>query len=138
MTVLSGLHLTAKGSVVEAAHFLRRSRSLASMLPSLLLTGVVTLVMTAVMRLMWIGLGSDFFRVWIESWLIAWPIAFPVAYVAGPLVVKLAARMTSPATKTVAFEPVGLAFGDIADASARATAKNGFKVQRKLKRSFNA
>jgi hypothetical protein len=138
MTVLSGLHLTAKSSVVEATHLLRRFRSLASMLPSLLLTGVVTLVMTAVMRLMWMGFSSDFFRVWIESWLIAWPITFPVAYMAGPLVVRLAARMTLPAAKTAAFEPVGLAFSDIEDVSARATAKNGFKVQRRLKRDFNA
>lgn len=137
MTVLSGMHL-AKSSVVEATHFVRRSRSLASMLPSLLLTGMVTLVLVAVMRLMWMGFSDNFFRVWIESWLIAWPIAFPIAYVAGPLVVRLAARMTSPAAKAAAVKPAGLAFSDIEDVSARATAKNGFKVRRNLKRDFNA
>lgn len=90
------------------------------MLPSFLLTGVITLVMTAVMRLVWVGFRHDFFGIWMETWLIAWPIAFPVAYLAGPFLVKLAARISAPVGKTAQFEPVGLALSDIDDAAARA------------------
>lgn len=127
----SALHRSAGSSLVEAAQFVRRSQSLASMLPSLLLTGMITLVMAAVMRLVWAGLSHGFFRIWMETWLIAWPIAFPMAYLAGPFLVKLAARISAPAAKTVQFEPVGLALSDIDDISKRA-------ARRRLKESASA
>lgn len=120
----------AKSSLVVAVQLLRRSQSLASMLPSVLLTGAITLVVTAVMRLTWAGFSHDFFQIWMESWLISWPIAFPVAYLAGPFLVKLAARISAPARTTAQFEPVGLALGDIERASRRATVKNGLEVRR--------
>lgn len=106
------------------------------MLPSLLLAGVITLVMTAVMRLLWVGYSHDFFRIWMETWLTAWPIAFPVVYLAGPSLVKFAARLAAPTARTAAYEPVGLALSDVDDASARATAKNSLKVRRKRIRTF--
>lgn len=134
----SALPRSARSSLVVAVQFLRRSQSLASMLPSLLLTGVITLVMTAVMRLTWAGFSHDFFQIWMETWLISWPIAFPVAYLAGPFLVKLAARISAPAVATARFEPVGLALGDIEAASRRATVKNGLEVRRRLKSKADA
>jgi hypothetical protein len=47
-------------------------------------------------------------------------------------VVRLAARISAPAARTAAFEPVGLALRDVEDASAIATAKNDLKVRRKV------
>ncbi|HYD96960.1 MAG TPA: DUF2798 domain-containing protein [Noviherbaspirillum sp.] len=105
----------------------RRSRSLASMLPALLSSGVMTFVITGVMHLMWSGIDGR----WIESWLTAWPIAFPVAYVVGPLVSRLSAATSAPAARTSSTG--GLAFADIADVSQRVTARHGYPVLRGLK-----
>jgi hypothetical protein len=132
MTTLSALHLATR-SLTGAVHFLRRSKSLASILPSLLLTGLMTLVMTAVMRLMWAGFSSGFFGSWMETWITAWPIAFPVAYLAGPPIRKLAARITAPALQTVVREP-----GGAHHSAPRAAATNDFEVRRELTGDCNA
>lgn len=120
---------TAERQPVKLVHSVRASRSLASMLPALLSSGVMTLVITAVMHLMWSGLIDGFVGVWMESWLTAWPIAFPVAYLSGPLLGRLAAMISAPAARRTG----GLACGDIADASERVTAQNGLLVRRNLK-----
>lgn len=104
------------------------------MLPPLLQAGVITLVMTAVMRLMWVGFDRHFFGVWMETWLTAWPIVFPIAYLLGPTTVKVAGLLAAPAAGT--HKAGGLALGDIKDASARATANNALKVRRKRIRTF--
>lgn len=70
----------------RAPRVLAGSKSLASMLPALLMTGVLTLVLSAVMRLVWIGFSNDFFAAWMEAWLTTWPIAFPIAYLSKPLI----------------------------------------------------
>ncbi|HJV76644.1 MAG TPA: DUF2798 domain-containing protein [Noviherbaspirillum sp.] len=116
----------------QVLYHLRRSRSLASMLPFLFLSGVITLVMTAVMRLMWTGWTDGFVNVWMESWLTAWPIAFPIAYLVSPPLLKLAAYISAPAARP-APRVRGLAFGDIESASARVTANNDLTVLRNLK-----
>lgn len=116
---------------------LRRSRSIASMLPWLLLSGVMTLAVSAFMHTPWVDAASgsqSFLGAWMESWLIAWPIAFPVAYVAGPMLMRFAAMFSAPAEHMNARKP-GLGFGDIQDASVRATAKNGLTVLRNMKRT---
>ncbi|MFZ6688885.1 DUF2798 domain-containing protein [Undibacterium sp. SXout11W] len=61
------------------------SRSLASMMPSLLSTGLITLLVTAFLRLVWIGFDNEFFGAWMEAWLTTWPIAFPLAYLSKPV-----------------------------------------------------
>jgi len=111
---------------------LRKSRSLASMLPALLFSGVMTLVVTAVMHAMWDGAAEGVAVRWMESWLTAWPIAFPVAYLLGPALLRLAAAISAPAAESMPRVP-GLAFGDIADASRRVTRRNGMPVLRGLK-----
>ncbi|HEV2610444.1 MAG TPA: DUF2798 domain-containing protein [Noviherbaspirillum sp.] len=129
----------SRSTASRAIERLRRSRSLASMLPSLLFTGALTLIMTAVMQLVWEGLTADFFSVWMTTWLTAWPIAFPVAYLIGPATSRFAARITAPARtrKPQVRQPVGLWFDDIADASARATAKNGLRANHRLRDPFH-
>jgi len=76
---------------------LRRSRSLASMLPALLFSALMTLVVTAVMQASAGVVTDGFFGRWMESWLTAWPIAFPVAYLAGTVVLRLAAVISAQA-----------------------------------------
>lgn len=121
------------GVAGSSVYRLRRSHSLASMLPSLLLSGVITLVMTAVMHLMWSGWTSGFFGAWMESWLTAWPIAFPVAYLSAPVLQKLATAISAPVDDAMTPAKSGLAFGDITAVSASVTAHNGFVVLRNLK-----
>src|SRR5437868_9638139 len=106
MSAASSASRTGKSPLAQAVQFVRRSQSLAVMLPSLLQTGVITLVISAVMRLVWVGFDHHFFRIWMESWLTAWPITFPVAYLIGPSIVRFAARI-APAARTQTHEPAG-------------------------------
>lgn len=135
MNVSSSLPRATKSPLIEATQFVRRSKSLASMLPSLLMTGVSTLLVTAILRLLWVGAGNGFVANWMENWLTAWPIAFPVAYLVGPSVARLAARISAPSAD-VTSRPAGLALSEIEAASARATAKNHLKVRRKRINTF--
>ena len=96
------------------------SKSLASMLPTILTTGLVSLVATAVLRLMWMGWGHDFVGAWMEAWLTVWPIAFPAAYICKPLINKLTRRLSKPLATEQA-----LGFNAIMQASGEATAKGG-------------
>lgn len=122
---------TANGVFGKLVLRLRRSRSIASMLPALLFSGLMTLVVTAVMHASSGAIADGFLTHWMESWLTAWPIAFPVAYLAGPAVLKLAAAISAPARVQV--RQPGLGFGDIADASRRISRRNGYTVLRGLK-----
>ena len=92
-------HPTFSAPLALLLQRVRRSRSLASMLPALLISGVMTFVVTAVMHFMWDGISGH----WLESWLTAWPIAFPVAYVAGPLLTRMAAVISAPAMRAVEY-----------------------------------
>jgi hypothetical protein len=125
MTTLS--HSTALPSLLlECASFVRRSRSIASMLPALVLSGLATLIVTGLLQE---SESARFLGAWMESWLIAWPITFPVVYVLGSALLKLAASLSAPS-------PVrhpGLGYSDVADASERVTAAHGFTVLRTLK-----
>ena len=69
----------------KLAQLLGRSRALASMLPSLSLSGMLTLTATALMCAIGSGSGKDVFGVWMEAWLTSWPIAFPLVYLLGLL-----------------------------------------------------
>lgn len=71
------------------------SKSLASMLPTMISSGIITLVVTAVMRVVWLGVDSSFLSAWMEAWLITWSIAFPVAYMIKPVVNQLARKLSN-------------------------------------------
>lgn len=71
-------------------------RSLHAMLPALLLSGVNSLILSGILRLLWVGYNDKFFSSWMETWLTAWPIAFPLIFVLGPLMVKLAVWLSKP------------------------------------------
>lgn len=115
--------------LVGGAAFLRRSRSLASMLPALLWSGLATLYVTALMHLPAFGANAGFLRLWMESWLTAWPLTFPIVYIVGSLLLKLVASLTKSGTADMS----GLCFNDAAEASDRVTARRGLVVTRHLK-----
>jgi hypothetical protein len=119
-------HEQASPSLIS---ILRKSKSLASMLPAILSSGLITLMLTAVMHLMSDGFSNAFFGSWVETWLTTWPIAFPLFYLLSTPLNKLAARISAPATADAA-QPGGISLGDIAGASERATEKNGLEVRR--------
>lgn len=122
----------APGKFDAVVYAVRRSRSMASMLPSLLLSGVITLAVSAVLHLTWSGAHRGFAGAWMESWLVTWPIAFPLIYLLGSVLPKLATVISAPARREETGTG-GLALCDITQASAGVTAKNGFTVLRKLK-----
>ncbi|MFZ6673308.1 DUF2798 domain-containing protein [Undibacterium sp. Xuan67W] len=98
------------------------SKSLASMLPTILTTGVITLVATAVMRLLWLGFNNDFFGAWMEAWLTTWPIAFPIAYMLKPAVYRLSHGVTQVSEPRFdVIQAKGLSLNDVQSASQRAT-----------------
>ena len=133
MTTLAR-HRPLPSLLVECAWFVRRSRSLASMLPALLASGVVTLVYAWITHPLRGNDGAGFMRVFLENWLTAWPITFPIAYLLGSALLKLAASLNArSAAKVVRAPASGLAFRDVAAISARVTANHGCTVLRNLK-----
>ncbi|MFZ6723199.1 DUF2798 domain-containing protein [Undibacterium sp. Ji49W] len=113
-------------AIVRQPRAVAGSKSLASMLPTILTTGVVTLVASAAMRLLWIGYGNDFFAAWMEAWLTIWPIAFPVAYLSKPLVNQLARSLSKP-LPAADLPQAGLSVNTIMQVSDRASAESGLK-----------
>ncbi|MFZ6771620.1 DUF2798 domain-containing protein [Undibacterium sp. SXout7W] len=105
------------------------SKSLASMLPTILTTGVITLVVTATMRLIWAGFNNDFFAAWMEAWLTTWPIAFPIAYLTKPLVNRLTRSVSKPVAASVQRRRPGLTVADVMSASEQATHARGLRVR---------
>jgi hypothetical protein len=107
------------------------SKSLASMLPMLLTTGLITLIISAVTRLLWLGFSNDFFSAWMEAWLITWPIAFPLAYIGMPLVKGLTNFLAARASMNRNSTKIsGLAISQIEKVSSNATSKNRLQVVR--------
>ncbi|MBC3883562.1 DUF2798 domain-containing protein [Undibacterium sp. FT31W] len=105
------------------------SKSLASMLPTILSTGVITLVATAVMRLLWLGFSNDFFGAWMEAWLTTWPIAFPVAYMLRPVLNRVSRSVSQPVVAAALPVRQGLTVTDIQRAAAEATRIAGLQVK---------
>jgi hypothetical protein len=73
---------------------LRRSRALASLLPALLMSGAVTLALTALMlerRVAGPFAMGGFSGSWMETWLTSWSFAFPLVYPVFPAARRLGA-----------------------------------------------
>lgn len=127
-TLASGpVSLPVTGQGLRQPRVVAGSKSLASMLPTILTTGLVSLVATAVLRLMWMGWGHDFVGAWMEAWLTVWPIAFPAAYISKPLINKLTRRLSKPVVTEQA-----LGINAIMQASEQATAESGLTRKRSL------
>jgi hypothetical protein len=89
-------------------------------------TGVITLVITAVMRSMWMGIDEDFFGAWIEAWLTTWPIAFPLFYLSRILLRKISKNAAIQAKKNDSGN-INLSLRQIKRVSDLASNKNNLK-----------
>lgn len=109
-----------------------RSPAFGSLLTPLLASGLLTALLVPALQLSMLGPIDNFASLWLENWLVAWAIMTPVIYLMGPTLAKLGTFVSTPSQ--AADEGVaGLAFSDIAAASARATDRHGFTVLRNLK-----
>ena len=122
---LTGVRRTQRG--------LAGSRSLASMLPSLMATGAITLVITAVVCAVWSGSDNDFFGAWMEAWLTTWPIVFPLFYLSRVLFRKISKDRVIK-TKNKKCTTASLSLSQIKYASDAASNKNNLKI-RNIRRS---
>jgi hypothetical protein len=105
------------------------SKSLASMLPTILTSGVITLAITAVLRLVWVGFNNDFFAAWMEAWLTTWPIAFPLAYLSKPWIYQVSSSLSVPVENQLPLdhEP-GLTLSHVNRAAELASIKNQLRI----------
>lgn len=94
-----------------------RLKSLTSMWPSLIVTGLATFVAGAVMQLWWQGWNAHFLVSWMQAWLVSWPIAFPLAYMTQPFWSKIARSGAVAQQSTPAISISGLEWSDIRSVS---------------------
>ena len=106
------------------------SKSLASMLPTFLTTGIITLVICAVTRLLWLGFSNNFYGAWMEAWLTTWPIAFPLAYMGMPFMKRLTNFLSASVKKPEPTKTSGLSLSQIEKVASNATQKNHLQAQR--------
>lgn len=67
---------------------------------SLILSGLMSLIVTAVASVNAVGLGAQTLLVWMSAWSLSWPVAFVVAFLAAPHVRKLVGTLVAqPATQ---------------------------------------
>jgi hypothetical protein len=62
-----------------------------------LLSGLMTLVVSAITTLRNLGFDGDFVQRWLSAFITAWPVTFPTATVVAPLVGRVVDRFVEPA-----------------------------------------
>jgi len=65
-------------------------------LTPLLLSGLMTIIVSAISTLRAFGFQAIFFEIWPGAWLLSWLVAFPVLLAMSPLVRWLVARIIEP------------------------------------------
>jgi len=58
-----------------------------------ILSGLMSLLVSAISTLRAAGPGADWLPLWIGAWLTAWLIAFPVVLVVAPLTRRIVQRL---------------------------------------------
>jgi hypothetical protein len=61
----------------------------------LLMGGIITLFLTALVTAVNVGVPADFIGRWMKSWALAWPAAAVIAYVAIPFTSRLSERLAA-------------------------------------------
>jgi hypothetical protein len=69
------------------------SKKFAPVLFGLILSGMMSLLVSAIATFRAIGMTPDFVTTWITGWLTAWAIAFPIVLVVAPLAQRLVHRL---------------------------------------------
>ncbi len=58
----------------------------------LILSGLMTLVVSAISTFRTTGPGADFLNLWLGAWLTAWLIAFPLVLLVAPVTRRIVQR----------------------------------------------
>jgi hypothetical protein len=98
------------------------------MLPSLMATGAITLVITAVVCAVWSGSDNNFFGAWMEAWLTTWPIVFPLFYLSRVLFRKIS-KDRATKSKNNKCTTASLSLSQVKYASDAASNKNNLKIR---------
>lgn len=62
-----------------------------------ILSGLMSLLVSAISTLRSAAPGADLLPLWISAWLMAWVIAFPVVLIVAPLTRRIVQRLVRPA-----------------------------------------
>lgn len=65
----------------------------APVLFGIILSGLMSLLVSAISTLHAVGAGTGFLKVWISAWLTAWLVAFPAVLLAAPLTRRLVEQL---------------------------------------------
>ena len=60
-----------------------------------LMGGIITLFLTALVTVVNVGVPADFLGRWMKSWALAWPVAAVIAYVSMPFVRGVSERLAA-------------------------------------------
>lgn len=71
------------------------SRAAGILLP-FILTTIMTFFVSGISTVRGVGLGPDFFRIWMQAWGLSLAFAFPIVLFVLPLSRKIVARMVEP------------------------------------------
>lgn len=63
---------------------------------ALILSGLMSLLVSAVSTLRVLGAGPGFVETWLSAWLAAWLFAFPAVLLVAPLTRRLVGLLTRP------------------------------------------
>lgn len=72
-------------------------RKFAPLLNGWLLSGMMSLLVSAISTFAAIGPAADFLAVWTRAWLTAWGFAFPAVLVAAPIARRVVALVVDDA-----------------------------------------
>jgi len=65
----------------------------ATLINSVILTGIMTLFISGVSTVKANGLAEDTMDIWLSAWLTSWLVAIPLMYFLGPAVRKLVGQL---------------------------------------------
>lgn len=63
-----------------------------------ILSGLMSLLVSAIATFRVSGPGADFLGLWIGAWLTAWLVAFPLVLVVAPVTRRIVARLVASPT----------------------------------------
>jgi len=67
----------------------------APVLFGIILSGLMSLLVSAISTLHAIGAGADFLDIWISAWLTTWVVAFPVVLLVAPVTRRFVEQLVS-------------------------------------------
>jgi Protein of unknown function (DUF2798) len=60
----------------------------------LILSGLMSCLVSGLSTFRALGMGPDFWMLWLGNWAVSWATAFPIVLVVAPLTRRIVARLT--------------------------------------------